>query len=79
MGSLLSLIKEINVQFAKKSHLHLISFDIHKAFDKVWPQAILKTFQELNIGGNLFENISLKTEDLLLNLAHQDHKNFKQI
>lgn len=38
-------------------HVQLISFDIKKAFDSVWPEAVIKKFIHLGIGGKMLEFI----------------------
>lgn len=38
-------------------HTHMISFDIQKAFDKIWPQAILLKLKEFKFGGKLFKYV----------------------
>lgn len=54
-----SLMKLNNyvIKSLESNHVQLISFDIKKAFDKIWPSAILQKFQEFEIGGRMFEFI----------------------
>lgn len=42
---------------AKKHHVQLVSFDIKKAFDSIWPEAVLKQLVSLGIGGKFLEYI----------------------
>lgn len=57
INSLMKLNNYIIKTLESGSHIQLISFDIKKAFDKVWPQAILQKFQQYEIGGNMFHYI----------------------
>lgn len=57
LTSLLKLDNRISSVFANRDHLQLISFDIHKAFDKIWPQTIFQAFHRFGIGGRMFSNI----------------------
>lgn len=41
LKSLMLLNNNIAKAFENKSHLHMISFDIKKAFDSVWPESVL--------------------------------------
>lgn len=54
-----SLIKLDNVieKEINGNHVHLVSFDIMKAFDKIWPQSILLKLKEFSIGGNMYDYI----------------------
>lgn len=58
LSSMLQLNKDILDAFEEKSHVQLISFDIYKAFDRVWPETVLKTFQKYKIGGRIYNYIA---------------------
>lgn len=58
LSSMLQLNKDILDAFENRSHVQLISFDIYKAFDRVWPETILKTFQRYKIGGRIYKYIA---------------------
>lgn len=55
--SLMKLNNFIIKTFETSIHVQLVSFDIKKAFDKIWPQAILYKFQQYKIGGKMFQYI----------------------
>lgn len=55
LDSMIRLDEVIRSSFMKKSHVQLVSFDIKKAFDSVWPESILKKFIQIGIGGRMFE------------------------
>lgn len=57
LKSLMSLNNNIIKALQNKSHLHMISFDIKKAFDAVWPDSILLKLQNIGIGGCMFNYI----------------------
>lgn len=48
---MLKLDNDIKKSMDEKLHLQLISFDIKKAFDKVWPEAVISKLKQLKIGG----------------------------
>lgn len=41
----------------KNTHVDLVSFDIKKAFDSVWPEAVLMKLDEVSIGGKMIDYI----------------------
>lgn len=41
----------------KSSHVNVISFDIKKAFDSIWPEAVLKKMEQVMIGGKMFKYV----------------------
>lgn len=45
--SMLLLHKDLNDSFHDGKHLHLVSFDIYKAFDRIWPQTILRFMRRI--------------------------------
>lgn len=49
------LVLDAQSSIQKKSHTQAISFDIEKAFDKIWPSTILQQMSEMGIGGLLFK------------------------
>lgn len=57
LGSMVVLDSYVHNALNNKKHVQLISFDIKKAFDSVWPIIILKKLRELNIGGKLYNYI----------------------
>lgn len=54
LNSMVTLNRDVQNSFNNKSHIQLVSFDIEKAFDKIWPEAILCKLKKYNIGGNMF-------------------------
>lgn len=58
LSSMLILNRDILDSYEKKSHLQLISFDIYKAFDRIWPETILQKLQSFGIGDNIFKYLS---------------------
>lgn len=58
LSSMLLLNSDILNAFEQKSHIELISFDIYKAFDRIWPETILQKLQKLEIGGRIYKYIS---------------------
>lgn len=57
LNSMLILNSDISDSLNKSSHIQLITFDIEKAFDKVWPESILLKLKELNIGGKMYQYV----------------------
>lgn len=57
LNSMINLNQDIQLTMNGGGHVQLISFDLEKAFDKIWPEAILKKIKELGIGGNMFRYI----------------------
>lgn len=58
LSSMLILNKDILDAFERKSHIQLVSFDIYKAFDRVWPESILQCLQRFKIGGRLISYLA---------------------
>lgn len=54
LNSILELDEFISSSLSRSSHVELIAFDIKKAFDTVWPEAILLKLCELKIGGLMY-------------------------
>lgn len=69
LSSMLVLNKDILDAFDRKSHVQLISFDIYKAFDRVWPETVLKALQKYKIGGRIYSYISSFLEKRFYNVA----------
>lgn len=57
LSSMLILNKDVLNAFKKSSHIQLISFDIFKAFDRIWPETILEKLQNYGIGGRIYNYI----------------------
>lgn len=72
LSSMLILNSNILNAFESKSHLQLISFDIFKAFDRVWPETIVKKLQDFKIGGKIVAYLSsfLNRRKFTVNLGH---------
>lgn len=57
LNSMIDLDNYILNSFKRKSHVQMVSFDIKKAFDSVWPDSILKKLQEVHIGGKMYKYV----------------------
>lgn len=55
LDSIIKLDLDVKRSIDSRKHLHLISFDIQKAFDKVWPEAVVYKLKQLGIGGKMLE------------------------
>lgn len=49
-----TLESEAQAAFAAKEHLVIVSFDMHKAYDRVWRRLILEVLIRFGIGGNMY-------------------------
>lgn len=58
LDAMITLDNYVNIKLAARSHVDLISFDITKAFDSVWPSAVLKKFNQVGIAGKMFKYIN---------------------
>lgn len=57
LDSMIVLDKYVRDSLKKSSHVNLISFDIKKAFDSIWSQAVLKKLNQINLGGCMYKYI----------------------
>lgn len=57
IDSLMDLNINVQQQLNGKNHVQLISFDIRKAFDRIWPNSVLDKFQSFGIGGRMFSYV----------------------
>lgn len=55
LDSMIKLDLDVKSSIDNRKHLHLISFDIQKAFDKVWPEAVVYKLKQLGFGGKMLE------------------------
>lgn len=51
---IIPLVLDAQHSIQQKSHTQAISFDLEKAFDKIWPSTILSQMSDMGIGGFLF-------------------------
>lgn len=54
LNSMVTLNRDVQHSLNISGHTQLVSFDIEKAFDKIWPEAILCKLKQYEIGGYMF-------------------------
>lgn len=57
LDSLINLSLHLEKELRFNNHTQIISFDIKKAFDKIWPSAILDRLQNYGIGGRMYRYV----------------------
>lgn len=78
LSSMLILNRDIVDSLERKSHIQLVSFDIYKAFDRVWPETILKCLQKFKIGGRIISYLAsfLKKRQFNVKLGQVTSENY---
>lgn len=57
LSSLINLNKKISDAFDNRGHIQMISFDIKKAFDRIWPQTVSEALHRFKIGGKVYQHV----------------------